>query len=411
MKKYVFITARISNMGGAENYLCCKKHWLEQNGWDVIVIHYRSGPVLLPWFDNGTIHMECIKYPVYYYNRRKAEIILRQLESVINDKEYEEVVIESTIVDISTWGEGVASRIQAKHVLYSLQEENLIQNESIKEYMRFKCSRNEVRCINKKSAKFLLDSANIANIGPDAIVLSAYNVSPVADYGYDLCATIETKSKDYVIGSVGRLDKPYVIPMVKAIVDYVQKDTNHQYILLLIGGGDDRFGALDKIEKLCTGIGNLHLYTTGYIYPIPLKLFRLCNIMISSSGSANVCREQGIPTISMDALDGMPIGVVGYTTENRLYRENEPILPLSWYLDAVLKRKEYSITSPIPSKEPDYCRHLEFIENSSHVNSYYDMFKIKWDTKYWIQRILMPLIGPKLFHKILYLFRDNRGIV
>ena len=54
MKKYVFLTTSIRNVGGAQLYISRKLDYLKENGWDVDVFFYNDGKVVIP-------NLECFK--------------------------------------------------------------------------------------------------------------------------------------------------------------------------------------------------------------------------------------------------------------------------------------------------------------------------------------------------------------
>ena len=99
----------------------------------------------------------------------------------------------------------------------------------------------------------------------------------------------------------------------------------------------------------------------------------------------------------------MPIGVVGYTTNSRLFRTTEPVRPVEDYLNEIIKEKKYPKTSFKKKPEPDYSSHLQFIEESAKTKDYYDRTRFAWNKGQTFQRIMVPLLGPIIYHKIVYL--------
>lgn len=406
MRLYIFITSRISNVGGAENYIGSKKHVLESLGWNVFIFYYDLGNVVLPWFKTNCIHIDELRYPTYYYRKKGRMAVIEKMMTHFSDMSIEESVIESTIVDTSTWGELLAKRLGARHILYTLQEDNTITNESISKYLIFKYKRWELAGIVKSSIYKMMKSINYDISEEESPFLSAYQFDSVADYDSEFISKVQAIDKDYTICSIGRLNKPFVIPTIKSVVEYIRTDSSHKYLLLLIGGAPEGTDSQREIESICRDIPNLQLLITGYMFPIPSRLISLGDVFISSSGSARLSVREGIPTISIDADDCAPIGVLGETTNNGLFRTGEPILPLGKYLDDVLKNKLYcKKEASAHKKSPDYTSHFEFIDKCDTAKEYYDVSKLCWNPRQLTQRFIMPLIGPYSFHKLYKLLK------
>lgn len=408
MKKYIILGATISNMGGAEQYLCAKMAWLRTHGWSVSLFLYRKGRIMMD-VDMDNIHyLKELQYPSYYYSEKKQNKILRNLLDIVGSIEDTKVVIESTIVSLSTWGESLSQLIGAKHIIYSLQEKDEVRNNSIIDFLKFKHQRRELAGITETSIARMFRSFGITIPKEKSYVLPAYYQDVLKNYEHPLTNKMKEMSYDYAIGSIGRLEKPFVLPTIKSVLEYVKRDLSHHYLLLLIGDTAEGCDRRKKIVDLCTGLSNLTLLITGYLYPIPIDLVQSCDIFFSSSGSAGVSTRCGVPTVSIDGRDLKPIGVVGYTTESRLFRTTEPVRPVEDYLDEILKEKKYPKTSFKSKSEPDYSSHLQFIEESSNTVVYYDRTRFSWNKGQGFQKFIVPLLGPIIYHKILKVFQKSK---
>lgn len=400
MKKYIFLATTICNLGGAQKYIQSKMLWLKEQGWIVEVVYYQDGKKILHGFDGNHTHLVSrLQYPIYWYKKTRIKIISQQLIRLLIEKNcsYEQLVIESTTIGISTWGELLANILGAKHIIYSLQENDVIKNRSVAEFLKFKHRRKELAGITVHSVYNMMHSFDYVIKPEQSYRLVARSTNPVEDYEYPLVEDIKKANYDYVIGSIGRLDKPFVLPTLKSVLEYVKNDDNNKYALLFIGGAFDEEIFKEQFMSLCAKINNVQCFITGFIYPIPSKLVRLCDMFISSSGSAGVSFNEGIPTVSIDGKDLQPIGVIGHTTSHWLFRSEEEIYPLSDYMDDVLKRKKYPRTEPKPQNVVDYEDHLRFIRDSTKEKEYYDVFKLQWNKEQYVPRFLMPLLGPGLY--------------
>lgn len=401
MDSYILLATTICNMGGAQKYLQSKMIWLKANDWKVMVLYYQDGKKILSGFDTEQTHLvKELQYPNYYYNKSRQRRIVNSLfELVKNDvSKVNRVVIESTTIALASWGEPLAQMFKAKHLVFTLQERDIINNRSFADFVVFKFNRKEIAGVTKLAVQRIMSSCGYEIPLEQSYTLDACSSSPVENYEYPLADEIKNIHADYIIGSIGRLDKPYVTPTIESIIHYIRKDSTHRYVLLLIGDASKESGRRKAIEQMCQGISNLTLYITGYLSPIPTELIQICNVFLSSSGSAGVSYREGVPTISIDGKDLQPIGVVGYTTQNRLFRSTEPIRPVEEYLDEVLKQGMYPVKEPIPYPEPDYQSHLIFLENECINQDYYDVSKLCWNKEQRLQRWLMPIIGPRLYH-------------
>ena len=402
MKIYIFLATTICNIGGAQRYLLSKTKWLEENDWLVYLFYYQDGQRLLDGFDTDhTYLVKEIEFPTFYYNCFRKKQIIKKLSNLVMSRglNKDSIIIESTTIGISTWGEYLASFIKAKHIIFSLQEKDLIGNHSLGEFLRFKHLRKEVAGIMNDSVMRMMNSFGSIISQEESYTLSAYSTNPIENYKYPLTEEIRQLDVDFIIGSIGRLDKPFVIPTIDSILEYVKDDENHKYLLLLIGDSPSGSKNRNIIENKAKSVNNLKLYVTGYIYPIPSDLLNLCDIFLSSSGSAYITAEFGVPTVSIDGLDLMPIGVLGYTTKECLFRNNEQVRPVRDYLNDVLKQKKYVKRPPKPIKKIDFWSHLNFIKDSSNIIAYYDIKKLCWNTNQRLQRWLMPFVGPLMFVK------------
>lgn len=404
MKRYIFITPTLQNMGGAQSYIRAKMRWLRENGWQVDVIFAIPGKAVIPELQKCSLCFQETKYPTFYYRARERKRIVNKLCSAVLDKQYDEVIIESTVIENSTWGECIASKIGAKQLLYTLQEDNTTPNKSLQEYLLFKHSRKEMAGIVETS---LYDCFSTFHpITRDlSYCLKAYQFYPVEDYEYNLVDVISKEKHDFVIGSLCRLNKPCIRAIFDEVLSYIKEHSNYRFILLLIGDSPEGDDTRSYIEKMCSKVLNLKLYITGYLFPVPKKLLALVDAGYSTSGSVRIMANEGIPTVAVDGNDYKPIGVMGYDTDNSLFRESEPIIEIKKYFDRILFEKSIEKKSPKKPTQPDYSSHFEFLSNSAASKTYFNVSKLCWNKDQRLQRILMPILGPKAYHKIMSLIK------
>jgi hypothetical protein len=392
MKKYIFFTYSIVDFGGCTLYLKSKVSFLERNGWDVSIFSYKGGkPVILGLEKYNTTIQKLQCHPLFF-SQKIIKNVYKSILSIVK-KEYNEIIIESHTGSIASWGEIVAKELGAKHIIYLLNEQSWLRHKSLFLFLDFKHKRKELAGITEKSLYFMFRRFKEV---PDKerYILNAATINVVEDY--DATLVNDIISADYTIGSIGRLDKPYVNYMIEEIIKFAQNHSKNSINLVLIGESNN--GMSEKnIRNIVKNCSNINLYITGYLYPIPKNIFKKIDVFIASSGSALVSYEQEIPTIAIDGNDYMPIGILGYTTTNGLFRNTEPINSTNEILEQILIQ---GCCKVIPYKKLDkidndteYYSHMAFISNSAQDKKYYDILRMKPRGIFLIKCIMYRLLG------------------
>lgn len=369
MKKYILLTPTISDMGGAQMYIRNKAIVLERQGWVLFVMCGRDDNVVISELKSISHRIPEINFNPFLFPLKKRERLIKEFKNVILPDNNDEIVIESTCLSESLWGEMFAREIKAKHFIYLLQEDNIIESKLYFDFLSFKLSRHELAAIDQMSLyKMFYPWSQISIDESKRASLPACCTNVVEDISSPFEAKIDSAKFDYRIGVLTRLEKPFLIPTIKKIVDFANNNKENSFILLVIGGSP----IMNKINKIIRSLKekthNLDICITGYMYPVSRSLINKCDVFVSSAGSAYVTYEEGIPTISIDGKDYEPIGVMGYTTNNCLFRENEPIVLLDELLKEVLFDKKYIKTHSVsisgPTIEQIIDEHNKFIKES-----------------------------------------------
>ena len=140
--KYIFLTFSMAGVTGAPSYVNNKVKWLLSNGWNVIVIdHYGrltlNGEIILEnliQFRNNRL-LELFFPPSYFTQKQRKNIVDRLCSIIGNDEDY---VIETNSTRLALWGELLAKRLHAKHLILLVGEHIHLQNERQFEYLNFK---------------------------------------------------------------------------------------------------------------------------------------------------------------------------------------------------------------------------------------------------------------------------------
>lgn len=383
MKKLYIILGFKTGLSGGQIYVYNKTRYLEKQGWDVVVVdNISQGKIYIPYFykfkDNSI--QELRFKPDSFRKDQREKVVDKVLKCAGYSSNYTEVVIESNTIYFSLWGELIAKKIGAKHISMLI---DAFFTESMKkgcmEYFNFKLERKELAGINKNSLNQLFDGYRELKDN-ERYCLRAVCTNSVENVEYP--KEIDKSKYDYIIGSVGRLDKPFVPQMAEEIKKFCEKNNDKKILLILIGGAFD-----NKVERSVTdkfmGIPNLQLEVTGLIFPIPLDLLNLLDVNIASSGSASVTARINIKTIVVDDTSVSPLGVVGYSVRGIPYIDYKGYDgSLCQLLEDVLLNNycdKFDYVNIIPDINVDaiLSKHIEFIENSSKINEYFDVTHIK----------------------------------
>lgn len=396
-KKYIFITFSIINAGGSQIYVRNKVNYLRKNGYEVVVFSAMEGPVLIDGLREFTrlidIDLADVPQVLTKCGRKRT---LEKLVSVIGECTTDSV-IESHSTNFGIWGEMLAKRLGIKHLLYSLEENNLALNYEHLDFLKFKLRQHAFCGIIERSLPTLFSKYGIELSKEQSYFLPAYCNNPIDD----IVTEIILPEADYTICLMGRLNKGFMLPSAEAIARYVDKNASKKYNVVIIGGGEDEH----NFRKCFSGIKNCHCIMTGFLMPIPYSLLTKMDVVITSAGCCSTCRNVGVTVISIDGNDFSPIGIFGQTTQNSLFRTKEPAIPLStWLDDVIVDKKFYNHIIPFKPIEYDFSAHLSFTDKIDTSMGYFDVNSIHFHWEYIlskrIKRMVYKAIGVNLYTKI-----------
>ena len=209
---------------------------------------------------------------------------------------------------------------------------------------------------------------------------------------------ISDKKQDYYLIRVNSNDKNYVFKLNNVF----NKQKNKKYLLLMIGGAPEGSSFERNIKRKCKDINNLDLIVTGYLFPVPTQLLDVSDVYVTSAGSAWVCSRSGIPTISYDGNDFRPIGVLGRTTNNALFRnESEPFIELSALLDEILEKKSFEKTEArYELNKPNFCQHDIFLSKMAKEVEWFDFKRYKKRKTEQRLSFVLKIVGAETYYKL-----------
>ena len=392
-------------IAGGPIYDCNKKMYLEEHGWNVVVVPVSAGKVLLtPLKEYEGISFPFVTASPSSFTKKKLHVKIEELVSYVNVGTSEETIIETGTDYTALWGELLAERLNAKHIIMFLDETNRNVNDNTYKFYEFKYKRGELASISLESLNAIF-SPYFELSNPEQHVLSAWCRNSVGDNDFELEKHIPTG--DFVIGSIGRLEKGFVPNIIQGICQFAQKVPNQKVSVCFIGGSDRK--TEEKVRNGFASIKNISLYITGYLWPIPRNLFTRFDLFISGAGSVYVSANMGIATVRMDVITYEPLGFVKSLNPENMETQNLKNGTVEDYIwKALIEKDTPKITDRIPlEKEWEYIsasfdKHMKFIENSANTKEYYPTNVMPPPThKEKIKKTAIRILGYETYYKLL----------
>lgn len=382
MKKYVFFTFAVSGIGGTQIYVRNKLLFLQKNGWDVTVISTEPiGDIcvkeLRPFAEYAV--PELAKNP-FLLSRKKRDRIVKKIKQWIGKAD--EIVIESNFTAVNVWGELVAKELGAKHFAYLIVEDYSLSDLRYMKFYDFKYERGELAGNTQYALPQLFEGyRSIPEDKTGELTAVCYNVIEECESEHDAFIT----DADYHIGSIGRINKPFVTPMIAGVRAFAEKYPEKTIQIVLFGGSPNAED-ITNVHAAIQGTPNVSIYVTGPIFPVPKHLLDKMDVFISSAGAARTSADAGYITITIDANDCEPIGILGYTTNDNVHRNPDiPHESTQTLLERILIEQEFSDSNPtITLSNPDFMEmfkdHMEYLTRSCKDKQYYNINKLrpKW---------------------------------
>ena len=397
-RKYIFITFSIVEVGGSQIYVDKKKSALESCGWEVYVFSANQGHIIIDGL------RDCEKYIDFRYGAPPVSFSKKTRHRIVNNLidtigMAEEMIIESHSGIMGMWGELLAEKLHATHLLYSIEEKCTSLNASHLKFLQFKWEQKALAGITPTVLKHFFESQGIIIKEEQSYCLRAYGNSSLED----VPTAIQMPSGLETIGLMGRLEKAFMYPTALSIAEYINNRQDRRFNVLVVGGGSK--ADINKIQSCFKGLTNCNLIMTGHLFPVPDALVSQVSVMVSSSGSCSLSRRVGVPTISIDGNDLKPIGVLGYTTNQILFRKEERPVELADLLDDILEEKIYKKEiKPFEPLKPDYTSHKQFVDGINMNMGSYDIDTITIPSTYIIKmrlkRMLRRLVGYKRYEQL-----------
>lgn len=398
-------------VAGGPIYNSNKIRFLEDRGWNVVVFPTDSGNIYIkPLEKYNYKSYDFIHFPPYTFRKKQIEKLLDGMASAIPKSD--EIIVETGTDHTALWGELLARKLKARHIVMFLDEKNENVNSYSAPFYEFKYSRNELYSISKESLTYIF-SPYFKIEYPEKHVWNAWCSNSVQSVESNILKLLP--NADYMIGSIGRLDKSFVQNIIEGVCTFADKHKESSIGLCLFGGADDK--TVLQIKNKIKGHCNVVLYISGYIWPVPKDAFSRFDVFISGAGSACVSANMGVPTINMDVISNEPIGIIDNPSEFHCMPLCGSDNNLQDYLTAILiDRINIKICGMVSVEEKweiickDFSNQLSQIEAISTPLMYFDTSGI-WDHKkiHKVRSVIAHITTYKIFLGIQKVYSFVKG--
>lgn len=407
MKKiYIFLNRRICGIDGSIQYIYNKSHYLEKTDYEVLVFSVKDGEILVKEFEKYKKYIISeMRFCPSIFQKTEREAIVKKAIEKIQDHKQSEIIIESTSPVSAIWGELMANKLKCKHVFFHLMERTNLQ-EDFRAFCRFKYQRGELAGITPQTVPYLLADSTVK---PATITAFLGNVFAECEEHF---SDILEKKDTITIGSIGRLEKAYVLHTMNEILEYCRNNQGKRYNLVLIGGGPNEKTA-KRISEIAQDCHNVTLLFTGSLYPIPISLINNIDLFISTAGAANGTYKQKKPTIEVHPISGEALGIIGcdFSPGEKTMFETDGRHTISDCIDRIVNHKATIVYNTVSediynnAMEAEFKRQLE-IAYSNSAQEYYDkgkLYEIKTPFKrhHNLYACVCHITGGKLFQRLL----------
>lgn len=395
MKTYVMIHGIANIVAGGPIYDANKARYLEERGWTINVLPTDSGKIYItPFKKYSGMSFPFICQPPFVFSKKELNEKLEFLISYITLSD--QIVIETGTDYTAMWGELLAKRLKAKHIVIFLDEKNPKVNKYTRDFYKFKYKRNELASISMKSLQHIfLPYFELDNPDHHTLLCCCMNVVGTED---PRGIVNRIPDADYVIGSIGRLNKGFVPNILEGICQFAKALPNKKIGVCLLGGAEESI--LRNVKRHLDSFDNIEYYISGYIWPIPKEVFLKIDVFISGAGSAWVSANQGITTIEMDVIDYYPLGLFYDLNQEECLSLNKKNATVCDYLYEVLIYKNIPEIVGKCSLEKEWkwiCNcfdeHMRFLEASCKEAIYYQTESL-WNGS------LKDIVKKMVFHFI-----------
>lgn len=412
MKTYIFLANTIGGISGGPIYVRNKKRYLESNGWHVIVID--NTKIVMPEIKikefeqySSNRFYELLFHP-FWYSTKSCNRIINKILSIIPQSE--RYVVESNQSILAEWGELLAGRLNCKHLVFNINEKEVLSQKAMFDFFKYKLQRGEFFSISQKACVNFFSKYDCVS-DPEKHYWSAICANDVEDIEVSGLGNIT--SSQYNIGVFSRYKDffPYMLKEIAEFSKTVNPSMVNVVFLGLGGLGNDLLAVLN--EK------NINIIFLGELSPLPKKFFETVDVVIATAGCATISFKLGKKVISMCVDHDKALGIMGETTNASSYDVGfvtEKDVKITTLLRRVLVTHE-EVINPAAFMQRDliyknadsyYREQLKYIEGPISFFNVRDM-KTKDDVPRMLQRIVIKNGGAKSIYLLKRLYNRLCG--
>lgn len=391
MKLYIFLTNTLGGYTGGPSYVRNKKIWLQEHGWEVIAFDstgHSNVPIqfieLLKYNDNRI--EELFYHPSWFNKKTRKNVVRRILDKIKVD--FTDIVIESNTVILAEWGEIVSKTINAKHLIYLIEENVRITNINTFKFLLHKYKYQELFSISAKAFQALWGNYMIIE-NPEINYWNAMSIIKPIDIAVKELDNVN--HADYTITYFGRY-KNFVPNIIEQVCIFANNYNNKTINFILFGISTLSEVLINRIKN----VTNIRLYLFSGKFPIPKRIFEISDVIVATAGCASIAVGENVKTVSYNVETNLPIGVMKYTTVRSSF--SDPLIPdtdkaLNEILVDILINKIYDKASSLelPERQHDYHYQMSFVNN--HKNYYNEVLEINYVENFnrFVQKLLCKL--------------------
>lgn len=401
MRKFLILSYSISGMGGGQMYQYNKLKFMKAHGYETYILYAISGKIIIKEIEDVAQigYVDTLNTDPRILNRKEIQNKLSEMASFLGNVD-SELIIECCNKTTTLWGEILARKYHGFSYSIILDEKIGSVDRQMLDFFSYKREKNELKGLKNETYEMLFNGEKVPKDYQYCLPIAGNNV--VCDIDYD-CIVDLASNYDLKLCSIGRLDKSYVPTLVEQIITYARKRPDLSILFGMIGDSPNNMDKQAIIEKM-KSISNIKLYLFGSVYPIPEKLLYEFDVFISSAGSARVSGDRGIPTITIDSRDFMAIGIYQYETENTVFRQGEPKVPISEKLNYLIENYE-EVRSKLYIKPADdfdavFSKHLEYYKSHVNTGEYYDVLSMKLSKGKMLEKIVYSVFGKSIYENL-----------
>lgn len=391
MKKYCLITSRISVLGGAELYVLRRAMHLKSKGIEVYIIvkDMKGSFALKDQFEEfPLLCLSNIKKPITLYSNKSRQLIYDKVSRFIGDIS-EGIVFESNMMMFSRWAELFAYYFGGKNIIYLVNDEKVYEQKFFlrEKYFEYKLAKGEFIGLTKEFLS-LIFGRKIEEEKNRFVNIGVSKLSPISGQSIkNIINDIKSNEDPFVIGTVGRLEKSYVRPLIEGVLAFSHRHPNQKILLLIIGGGIKEKVKEKLVNKYCNTIykekfPNLTIKFNGPIYPMGNDLFEQFDVFIGEGTASLNSISTGCATLVMssyaettDGILGVDTFSFGYLFHGKVYKVEDKISELYTNRDKLMLAKQAAFNLYHTDYEELTCfqKMDDYINSTLKDNQYFNL--------------------------------------